>query len=164
MAEIKTVLWPQPGGRNLNAFLDMLGYSEGTDNGRQPTRDRGYDVLVGGGLFTGYAVHPNVRVSLPKLRIVSTAAGRYQILYRFWEVYRVQLRLNDFSPIAQDLIALQLIKECRATDDIRAGRFATAVMKCRSRWASLPGAGYGQHEHGIDKLEVAYRRAGGVIA
>ena len=31
------------------AFLDMLAWSEGTDNGRQKTRNRGYDVIVGGG-------------------------------------------------------------------------------------------------------------------
>lgn len=164
MAEIKTVLWPQPGGANINAFLDMIAFSEGTDNGRQPTRDRGYDVLVGGGLFSGYKDHPRVRVSLPRLKIISTAAGRYQLLSRFYDVYKVQLKLPDFSPLSQDLIALQLIKECRATDDIRAGRFATAVLKCRSRWASLPGAGYGQHEHNINDLLVAYRKAGGVAA
>ena len=34
------------------AFLDMLAWSEGTDNGRQKTRNRGYDVIVGGELFT----------------------------------------------------------------------------------------------------------------
>ena len=35
-------------GRNVNnqrkAFLDMLAWSEGTDNGRQKTRNHGYDV------------------------------------------------------------------------------------------------------------------------
>ena len=30
------------------AFLDMLAWSEGTDNGRQKTRNHGYDVIVGG--------------------------------------------------------------------------------------------------------------------
>ena len=35
------------------AFLDMLAWSEGTDNGRQKTRNHGYDVIVGGELFTG---------------------------------------------------------------------------------------------------------------
>ena len=35
------------------AFLDMLAWSEGTDNGRQKTkRNHGYDVIVGGELFT----------------------------------------------------------------------------------------------------------------
>ena len=33
------------------AFLDMLAWSEGTDNGRQKTRNHGYDVIVGGELF-----------------------------------------------------------------------------------------------------------------
>ena len=34
------------------AFLDMLAVG-GTDNGRQKTRNHGYDVIVGGELFTG---------------------------------------------------------------------------------------------------------------
>ena len=39
------------------AFLDMLAWSEGTDNGRQKTRNHGYDVIVGGELFTDYSDH-----------------------------------------------------------------------------------------------------------
>ena len=37
---------------HCKAFLDMLAWSEGTDNGRQKTRNHGYDVIVGGELFT----------------------------------------------------------------------------------------------------------------
>ena len=33
------------------AFLDMLAWSEGTDNGRQKTRNHGYDVIVSGGSY-----------------------------------------------------------------------------------------------------------------
>ena len=40
------------------AFLDMLAWSEGTDNGRQKTRNHGYDVIVGRELFTDYSDHP----------------------------------------------------------------------------------------------------------
>ena len=59
------------------AFLDMLAWSEGTDNGRQKTRNHGYDVIVGGRLFTDYSDHPRKLVTLnPKLK--STGAGRYQ--------------------------------------------------------------------------------------
>ena len=36
----------------------MLAWSEGTDNGRQETRNHGYDVIVGGELFTDYSDHP----------------------------------------------------------------------------------------------------------
>ena len=42
------------------AFLDMLAWSEGTDNGRQKTRNHGYDVIVGGELFTDYSDHANL--------------------------------------------------------------------------------------------------------
>ena len=38
------------------AFLDMLAWSEGIDNGRQKTRNHGYDVIVGGELFTDYLI------------------------------------------------------------------------------------------------------------
>lgn len=35
----------QAGGVNVVAFLDMLAWSEGTDNGKQRTKDRGYGAL-----------------------------------------------------------------------------------------------------------------------
>ena len=146
---------------NLQAFLDTLAYSEGTDNGRQPTKDRGYDVLVGGGLFVGYKDHPRKLIDLPKLGIKSTAAGRYQILARFYDAYKIQLKLPDFSPASQDKIAIQLIKECKAMGDIEAGRIAEALTKCRSRWASLPGAGYGQNEHKMGSLVSVFKEFSG---
>ena len=58
------------------AFLDMLAWSEGIDNGRQKTRNHGYDVIVGGEPFTDYSDHPRKLVTLnPKPK--STGAGRY---------------------------------------------------------------------------------------
>ena len=72
------------------AFLDMLAWSEGTDNGRQETRNHGYDVIVGGELFTDYSDHPRKLVTLnPKLK--STGAGRYQLLSCWWDAYRSSL-------------------------------------------------------------------------
>ena len=70
------------------AFLDMLAWSEGTDNGRQKTRNHGLSVIVTGGeLFTDYSDHPRKLVTLnPKLK--STGAGRYQLLSRWWDAYR----------------------------------------------------------------------------
>lgn len=149
---------------NLSAFLDTIAYSEGTDNGVQPTKDRGYDVIVGGSLFRSYLDHPRRSVFLAKLNISSTAAGRYQILARFYDAYKTQLKLPDFSPASQDKIAIQLIRECKALDDINDGRIEAALTKCRSRWASLPGAGYGQHEHKMETLLDVYRKKGGTVA
>lgn len=148
------------GSRNTLAFLDMLAVSEGTAG----HGDDGYDVLVGGALFQGYAEHPNRRVWLPRLGIYSTAAGRYQFLARTWDDLRRKLALRDFGPESQDLAAIELIRECRALDDIHAGRFDAAVYACRRIWASLPGAGYGQRENKLSALRFAYRSAGGVMA
>ena len=44
----------------------MLAWSEGTDNGRQKTRNHGYDVIVGGELFTDYSDHPHWKLVTPK--------------------------------------------------------------------------------------------------
>ena len=76
------------------AFLDMLAWSEGTDNGRQKTRNHGYDVIVGWRLFTVMVTSQTYTLN-PKLK--STGAGRYQLLSRWWDAYRKQLGLKDFS-------------------------------------------------------------------
>jgi len=145
------------------AFLDMLAWSEGTDKPGQPTRNRGYDVIVGGSLFTSYADHPRKLVTLnPKLK--STAAGRYQLLSRYWDAYRIQLGLKDFSPASQDAVALQQIKERGALPLIDKGDIRQAIDRCSNIWASLPGAGYGQFEHKADNLIARFKAAGGKVS
>lgn len=146
------------------AFLNMLAWSEGTDKPGQPTRNRGYDVIVGGSLFSGYADHPRKLIDLPRLKIKSTAAGRYQLLARYWDAYRKQLGLKDFSPTSQDAVALQQIKERRALQFIDDGYIRQAIDRCSNIWASLPGAGYGQHEHKVENLLKKFKEAGGFIA
>lgn len=144
------------------AFLDMLAWSEGTDKPGQPTKNHGYDVIVGGSLFTSYADHPRKLVTLnPRLK--STAAGRYQLLSRYWDAYRSQLGLKDFSPDSQDAVALQQIKERRALQLIDEGYIRQAIDRCSNIWASLPGAGYGQHEHRIENLLKKFKEAGGFV-
>jgi muramidase (phage lysozyme) len=146
--------------KNRKAFLDMIAKSEGTF-GRG---EDGYNVLVGGCLFSSYADHPRKLIVLNKAGLKSTAAGRYQLLSRYFDAYKKQLKLDDFSPASQDAIALQQIKECKALADIDAGRINEAIKKCARIWASLPGAGYGQHENRIEYLLVAYIKFGGSLA
>lgn len=148
---------------NVAAFLDMIAFSEGTDNGRQPTKDRGYDVLVGGSLFHSYADHPRKLVPLPTLHIKSTAAGRYQLLSKYFDHYSKELKTTGFGPEVQDKIALRQIRERGALPAIEAGDFVKAVTLVRNIWASLPGAGYGQHEHKLPDLAAVYQRKGGVL-
>jgi muramidase (phage lysozyme) len=149
---------------NQKAFLDMIAASE-IGPRLLALSDDGYNVLVGSTpenplLFHDYGDHPNVY----NKAMNSTAAGRYQILNRWWKAYKAQLDLPDFGHDSQDEVALQQIRECKALPDIDAGDLHTAVGKCRHIWASLPGAGYGQHENSFAALEKAYTDAGGTLA
>ena len=93
------------------AFLDMLAWSEGTDNGRQKTRNHGYDVIVGGELFTDYSDHPRKLVTLnPKLKSLNrrrTLPASFPLVgclpQAAWP--------ERLSPKSQDAVALQQIKE-----------------------------------------------------
>lgn len=139
----------------------MIAVSEGTES----IGDRGYNCLVTSTpqnpkLFSSYADHPRVVMEVrPGLH--SSAAGRYQILAGMYDAYKSIIPLPDFSPNSQDIIAIQMIRECGALADISNGNAEAAIGKCSSRWASLPGAGYGQHENTLAALMAAFTSAGG---
>ena len=155
------------GGQNVLAFLDMLAWSEGTSTSKY-TKDDGYDVIVGGinspNIFTDYFAHPDVLVTVNSAGLKSTAAGRYQLLYRYWIAYSASLNLPDFGPVSQDRIAIQQTTEQHALADIQAGNIASAISKCSNIWASLPGNSYKQGGHSVDDLIAQYVAAGGVMA
>ena len=143
----------------------MIGHSEGTTI--IPGSDDGYLTIVGSTpkhpiLMSDYKDHPRQVINLGN-GLKSTAAGRYQVLERFYDAYKVQLNLPDFSPASQDKIAIQLLYECRAIKLILDGKFIDAVRACRSRWASLPGSPYGQHTNPIEDLVEVYIDHGGSI-
>ncbi len=147
---------------NRTAFLDMLAWSEGTST--IPGSDNGYNVLCGATsthplLFESYADHP--RIYNPDLD--STAAGRYQLLAKYFDAYKELLNLPDFSPTSQDAIALRQITERRALVDIDAGDVKLAILKCSTIWASLPGAPYGQRQNKLSDLQAVYLKANGTL-
>ena len=126
---------------NQRKHTDMLAWSEGTDNGRQKTRNHGGDVIVGGELFTGQFDHSSQTChAKPKLK--STGAGRHQLLSRWWDAYRKQLGLKDFSPKSQDAVALQQIKERGALPMIDRGDIRQAIDRCSNIWGFTAGRWY----------------------
>lgn len=168
------------GGPNVLAFLSTITRSE-IDAWVLAHSDDGYNVLVGSHgpitkrdsktgkteniparllTFPTYATHPATYVR----DVNSTGAGAYQLLARYYEPYRALLGLHDFSPEAQDRIAIQQIRECRALPLLQAGRFADAVAACAHIWASLTGSPYGQHTNPLALLQTYYASAGGVVA
>lgn len=168
---------PEQGAVNVKAFLDAIGWAEGTDGAG------GYRALYGSrsdrvSVFDSFADHP-AALGWPGVRLtneqcagagfgpgcVSTAAGRYQIIRPTWERVAARLALADFTPASQDAAAIELIREAGALELVIAGRLADAARAVRRVWASMPGAGYaGQGERTLLALTDAYRRAGGLVA
>jgi muramidase (phage lysozyme) len=156
MARIKA---PQ----NICAFLDTIAWSE-IGPALLKASDEGYNVLAGGKLFgvppACYVEHPDKRVLLSN-EITSTAAGRYQLLGRYFPIYKNKLSLPDFGPKSQDSIAIQQIKECDAYALILLGSFALAVKRTAHIWASFPGNSYNQRENTLDDLLHVYLQNNG---
>ena len=169
----------QAGSANVCAFLDLIAFAEGTSRvsgsaSGLASRNDGYDVIVAGErgpeTFTDYQQHPFAPARPAKLvrsvpPLYSTAAGRYQVLCRYWDVYRVALRLPDFGPLSQDLIAIQQMRERGALAELQSGDVPiaiqahltdvlveTAILECSSAWASFPGNRYGQGGLTMDAL------------
>ena len=89
-----------------------------TDNGavEKTKRNHGYDVIVGGELFTDYSDHPRKLVTLnPKLK--STGAGRYSFFPVGGMPTPQAAWPERHSPKSQDAVALQRIKERGALYD-----------------------------------------------
>jgi muramidase (phage lysozyme) len=156
--------------KNLRAFLGMIAVSE-VGPALMAKSEDGYKVLFGATAanpltFSDYHDHPRkfATAVIRGRQVTSSAAGRYQILARYFDAYKGQLGLKDFSPASQDAIAIQLIRECRALPMIAAGEIEAAIDACKSRWASLPGANYQQNEQKMAFLVDAYKSFGGEVA
>lgn len=149
----------QAGGINVCTMLDLIAWSEGTSTSAV-TKNNGYDVNVSGvngpSIFTNYAFHPFEAQPPITVRLVpllkSTAAGRYQLLCRYYLAYKTQLNLPDFSPLSQDLIAIQQMKEKHAVALLQSNSIQEAIESLAPVWASLPGNNYGQGGHSMQQL------------
>lgn len=165
---------PDTAATNIAAFLKVLQHAEGTAGRGDP-----YRVCFGyGHTVQNLADHPAITgewlgETLPDGMCAaagfgpgckSTAAGAYQIIKPTWRGLRDALGLADFGPASQDAAAVELIRKRGALEDVKAGRFADAVHKCRNEWASLPGNYAGQGQRSIETLQAWYANAGGAYA
>ena len=142
------------------AFLDMLAWSE-DDNGRLKTRNHGYDVIVGGELFTDYSDHPRKLVMTQNSVNVADATSFFPVGGMPQAAWPERL----LSKKSRTLSALQQIKEriSALPTMIDRGDIRQAIDRCSNIWASLPGAGYGQFEHKADSLIAKFKEAGGTV-
>ena len=152
---------------NLKAFLNMIAISE-LGPALMDKSDNGYNVIVGSTaanpiLFSSYADHPRKKIFIPRLNVWSTAAGRYQLLERYYDAYKKALHLHDFSPESQDLIATAQIRERHALPLIAVGNIEASIKQCSNIWASLPGDRYKQGGNTMDMLVSVYANNGGMV-
>jgi lysozyme len=94
----------------------------------------------------------------------STAAGAYQIIKSTWAKLKGTLDLPDFSAASQDSAAIELIRKRGALEDVKAGRLAEAVRKCRNEWASLPNNYAKQGQRSMTQIASYYTNNGGTLA
>jgi muramidase (phage lysozyme) len=155
---------------NLEAFLTMIGDSEGSNLAADPYRVTfGFKHTIidlrDHPAVTGEWLGAPLDFLGPQYKgLVSTAAGRYQIVKATWLGAQGVLKLADFGPASQDAAAMLLIKERGALDYVIAGQIAAAIDLCSTEWASLPGANRGQPEHSVEDLIAWYSVAGGALA
>lgn len=151
---------------NLAAFLWVIRVSEGT------SANDGYRALFGytpanGKTFNSYEDHPKIFFPYTDLSgkvIKTSAAGAYQITATTYNALKQKYGFVGFDPDTQDAMAVQLIAEKSALNDVKAGRFDMALNKLRKIWASLPNSGVNQPTRTRDYLASAYQEAGGVFA
>ena len=104
----------------IRAYLEMISFAEGT-------QEHGYYTMFGGSKLSHLEHHPG-----------GAAAGKYQFLSTTWEEVSKKLGLTDFSPLAQDLAAIEKLKERRIIHPLRQGELNKAIARGAREWASLP--------------------------
>jgi muramidase (phage lysozyme) len=148
----------------IKAMLDVLVYSEGTS--------AGYGTIVKGlvksapfnpelvgktnVIITDFSKHPQILVSVTGTGKNSTAAGRYQFLYKTWRYYGGDTK--DFSPRSQDLIAAYALIKRGMIDWLLMGDVKSAFNAGAPEWASLPlSNGKSYHNQPVKSIEELTR-------
>lgn len=176
--ELATIHQPpttEPMNSNLNAFLRLIRWAEGTELAPDPYRvTYGYQHTL-----VDLSDHPAITGEWAGLRLAdkycrkaglkpgcrSTAAGAYQIIKPTWVGLRKHSPklLPDFSATSQDRAACLLLEDCKALAAIEKGEIRTAIERASGTWASLPGSKSGQPQKVLSQLIVRFSRFGGVV-
>lgn len=127
------------------ALLDTIAWAEGTDCH--------YNMMMGRMLFKDYSAHPIETKEMPEKGFEfgprwrkrhSTAAGRYQFLYRTYNLLKGEgFFQTGFSPEEQDRAAIYLIQKNEITQEVleealRKKEFIDIWNALSGEWASLP--------------------------
>lgn len=140
----------------VRAMLQTIRYAEGTSG------ELGYNTRVGGGVFHDLSKKPRGRFFVDSIGQESSAEGAYQFLDKTWDRVAKKLGLKDFSPEAQDLAAVELLRERGVIDQLEKGDIDGAIHKASGEWSSLPttkgkSAHEGQNARELGELKHKYK-------
>ena len=140
------------------AFLDMLAWSEGTDNGRQKPEIMVMTSLQAESYLLITPITPQTCHAKPKTQINRrrTLPASFPLVGCLPQAAWPERLLSG----SQDAVALQQIKERGALPMIDRGDIRQAIDRCSNIRASLPGAGYGQFEHKAGQPDCKIQRSG----
>lgn len=150
----------------VRAVLDMLA---ATELGKDGANGAGYDVVFGGGdqRITDFSAHPGTKGyykdTTGKLRS-STAAGRYQFLQSTVKDLQKRYGFSDFTPQTQDAMAVALMMDVDALDDVMRGDINAALPKLGKRWASLHTSTHDRTLHGTRSSDFVYKAYNDALA
>jgi muramidase (phage lysozyme) len=119
-----------------------------------------YTIINGGEHVTDLSRHPFHGIPTTQ---GGRAAGAYQFLGTTWARLCEQYEFADFAPATQDLGAIALLQGRGALQDVIAGRFEQACIKCRKEWTSLPGAAESSASWTMDKARAVFVNYGGRV-
>lgn len=118
----------------IRAFLDTIAVTEGT------TGAQGYYRQYTNDHFSSFEDHPREMkcgIDRNNEKLCSDAAGRYQFLSTSWDLYAPMVNAKNFGPTYQDRVAIELIREKNALEDIEQGRIEEAFRKLYMVWPSF---------------------------
>ena len=116
------------------------------DNGRQKTRNHGYDVIVGELL----PITRSPSQTCHAKRNSNQQAPDATSLSRWWDAYRKRLGLKGYTRKVKDAVALQQIKERGALPMIDRGDIRQAIDRCSNIWAYCRALVMVSSEHKAD--------------
>ncbi|MDJ0556723.1 MAG: glycoside hydrolase family 104 protein [Microcoleaceae cyanobacterium MO_207.B10] len=127
--------WAYPINKpRIRAFLDTISVTEGTAG------PQGYYRQYTGSHFSSFEDHPREMkcgINIKNEQLCSDAAGRYQFLSTSWDLFASQVKAKNFGPTYQDRVAVELIRDKGALEDIEEGRIEEAFKKLYMVWPSF---------------------------
>lgn len=137
---------------NVKAFYMVVR------RGESSLDDSAYQMVNGGGKFYDFSKHPFAGMST---RDGGRAAGAPQYIPSTWAELADKYGFTGFTPQEQDEGFVGCLVKRGALDDVIAGRFDTAVAKCRLEWTSLPGAAESNPKWTMPMARSLYQQYGG---